>query len=546
MRHGWVTAIALAAASCHAPSAPRATAHPKLVVLIVVEQLPTWAFEQQRSLFTAGFARLLRDGVYVRAADIPYATTLTAPGHAAIATGAPPSVTGIVGDAWYRRLDGHERPAEYDPDAEVLPIAPALGKDELKIDLGASANALRVEGVADILRRASLERSRSVAIALEARSACFVAGKRPDLAVWYEPAAGGMTTSRAYADEPPAWLKAFAAAHPVSAYFAQSWQPGDPAQLARFTGSADDAPGEGSKYGLGAVFPHSLAMSDAPEKALAQTPFADDLVLQTALAALDATELGKDDIPDLLAISLGAHELAGRAWGPNSWEAVDLTLRLDRSLGVFFDALDHKLGKNGWAVVVTSDHGATPLPESSKSLARRISPKEIASAAEAVLDRRLGGTQWVANVSSNQIYFVQAFAQLPAETRDDALTAAAHAIQEVPGIAAAGRVDDIARGCDRRADLERAICLSMVSDEAGDLYAYPQRGSMISESSTGTGHDAPYDDDREVPILVMAPGLAPQHASGSLLQVAPTLAALLGVPAPEAAKLPPLFGLRAR
>jgi arylsulfatase A-like enzyme len=67
---------------------------------------------------------------------------------------------------------------------------------------------------------------------------------------------------------------------------------------------------------------------------------------------------------------------------------------------------------------------------------------------------------------------------------------------------------------------------------------------MITDSPAGTHHDAPFGDNRHVPILVMAPGLEPQNGTGSLLQVAPTLAALLGIPPPAAAKERPLFGIK--
>ena len=75
----------------------------------------------------------------------------------------------------------------------------------------------------------------------------------------------------------------------------------------------------------------------------------------------------------------------------------------------------------------------------------------------------------------------------------------------------------------------------------------PKRGFVITDYPTGTHHDAPNEDNQHVPILVRAPGLAPQLVQGaSMLQVAPTVAALLGVPPPEAATEKPLFGIEAR
>jgi hypothetical protein len=86
------------------------------------------------------------------------------------------------------------------------------------------------------------------------------------------------------------------------------------------------------------------------------------------------------------------------------------------------------------------------------------------------------------------------------------------------------------------------VCWGLVPDEAGELYVVPAAGSLISDHKTGTHHDAPSDDNRQVPILVMAPGLAPQVGAGTLLQVAPTIAALLHVPPPNTGEKP-LFGL---
>ena len=514
---------------------------PKLVVLIVVDQLPTWAFDRDRALFTHGFARLLAGGAFVRAGEIPYANPFTAPGHASISTGAPPSVHGVIGNSWYRRGEGREREAEYDGGAAQFSVGPSQG-GALSPDDGASAHALQIEGVADALRAAS-PRAKSIAIGLKPRAAAFVAGRRPDLAVWYEAAAGGMTTSRAYAAKPPAWLVQLAREKPASRFFDLEWEARDPATLARVTGIADDAPGEGAVHGLGVAFPHGLANSDAPARAFMHTPYGDEVVFDAAVAALDALQLGADDVPDLLALSFNARDYAGHLWGPDSWETLDLTLRLDERLGSFFELLDQKVGKDAWAVVLTSDHGATHVVERSPTKgARRIRSAEIVDAAEVALADKLGKGPWVASVVSSNVYMVPAFAQR--DDRRTALDAAASAIAKLPGVAAAGRVDRIRGRCHARNGLERALCLSANPAEAGELYVVPASGSLISDYKSGTHHDAPFDDNRQVPIIVFAPGVAHQRGEGTILQIAPTVAALLRVPPPSGATERPLFGLR--
>ena len=519
---------------------------PRLVVLIVVDQLSSWAFERDRALYKGGFARLLLEAAYVRAGELPYANPATAPGHATIGTGAPPSVHGVIGNAWYRRDEAKERPAEYDPAGTPFAVGLSHG-GVLEEEDSASSRALRVEGVADVLRRATGGRARSVAISLKPRGAVFMTGRRPELAVWYEAAAGGMTTTRAFAREAPRWLVELARDRPATRFFSQTWEPLDASLLVRATGIRDDAPGEGGIHGLGTTFPHALAESDNPARAILHTPFADEIVMDAALAAIPALQLGADEVPDLLAISFNAHDYAGHLWGPGSWEALDLKLRLDAALGRLFDTLDTRLGRGNWAAVLTSDHGATPVVEQSKVAgARRVKPEEIERAVENMLQPALGKGPWVARIASGNVYLVPAFARLPAQLREHALTAAVEGAGRVAGIAAVVRNDHAAGQCAGRADLERAICLSIMPGESGELSVMPLAGSLITTFETGTHHDAPFDDNRRVPIFVLAPGMAPRKGEGSLLQVAPTVAALLGVPAPAGAIAPPLFGLPGR
>lgn len=547
MRRALAVLLALVvAASCHhgpAPSGKRTK--PKLVVLIVIDQWPSWVFAKQRALFKGGIGRLLREGGVVAEGELPYASTFTAPGHAALATGAAPRDSGIVSNAWYRRDEGRTRPAEYDPDAPLFSVGEPL--NGAKPDDGASAKALRVDGIAEALRAGTNGAGRSVAIALKARSAVFIAGRKPDVAVWYDAGAGGMTTSRAYAHAVPSWLVQFARDVPTSRFFSSVWDARDPALYAEATGIADDSPGEGSEHGLGAAFPHLLANTERPERAIVETPFADRLVSRTVAVALDAIELGRDDVPDFLAISYSAHDYAGHNWGPDSWEVLDNTLRLDEELGQIFNALDARVGADNWAVIVTSDHGATPLIERARiRSARRILPGEITQRAETAIAEVLGGGPWVVQEISSNVYMTPKFASLPEAQKTEAIDAAVKAISAVPGVAVAGRTDRFSSRCTIEKDLYRAICLGNVPGEGGELYVYPTAGSMISDYKSGTAHDAPFDDNRRVPILVKAPGLKPQASTGNVLQVAPTITALLGVNPPAAARERPLFKISRR
>lgn len=520
------------------PGAPPA---PRLVVLVVIDQLPSWSFAKLAPTFRGGLRRLLDRGVYVPALRIPYGIPLTAPGHATLATGVPPAVHGVIGNAWYRYELGRVEDADYDAASPIYRLAPGPG-EPTTLEPGSSSAALRVPGLAEALRAGTGGRGQSVAIGLKARAACFVAGQRPDEVLFFEPEAGGMTTSSFYAPQVPPHLVAAAVRTPLAGYLTARWEPLDADALRKVTGIEDAAPGEGGEYKLGEVFPHLVERASSPGKALALTPFGDALVLGAAREAVVRRSLGADAHPDLLALSLNSHDYTGHSFGQLSWEQVDLLWRLDRSLGELWDFLDERVGPQGYAVVLTSDHGSTPLVErNSAPGARRIPPSELVDAAERAMDAVAGAGDWVANLSSSNLYLTAAGRGLPDELRARALAAAARELARVPGIAAAGVTADLLGpmpGQCAGTGIARAMCLSAAPGQHGELYIAVAPGSLVTTFSTGTHHDALSDDNRQVPLLVMAPGVAPRVVGEVVesLQVAPTVAALLGVAPPAAAR----------
>lgn len=534
MTCGLLVAGTLANATCAAPgprgSGQREIARPRLVVFIVVDQLPSWSFAQRVPYFSHGYARLLREGTYVPRVELPTALPFTAPGHATLATGVVAAEHGIVGNSWFRREVGMEQPAEWDPAASVLRTDGGGPTPDV-----ASGAALQVAGVGDWLR-AQRPGAHALAIGLKSRAACFVAGQAPELAIFFEPEAGGMTTSTAYAPQVPAWLQAHNARHAYTRYLNATWRPLDVAHLARVTGAPDAQRGELNQPAGANVFPHAVGASVA---ALTASPFGDDLVFETALAARAALRLGEDDIPDLLALSLNAHDYVGHSWGQESWEAWDFALQQDRKLGAFMAALDRTVGLGQYAIVLTSDHGATPLVERAHVAgARRISSQELKAAAERGLAQVAGPGSWVRHLASLNLYLSDAWLALPAETQAAGLTAAVAELRRVPGVAFAATTAQLARSpwgeCPRASGLPALLCFALPAARAGELVVALAPGVLVSDYASGTHHDAASDDNRFVPLLLWGAGAQPRlPPNPTTLMVAPTLATLLGLAVPR-------------
>src|ERR1700724_2511871 len=95
-------AAALLPASIPAGFASAYNAHPKLVVVIVIDQFRGDYLERYRHQFGEGGFRLFLDhGANFTDCNYDYANTRTAPGHATLFTGAYSNGHGIVANEWW-------------------------------------------------------------------------------------------------------------------------------------------------------------------------------------------------------------------------------------------------------------------------------------------------------------------------------------------------------------------------------------------------------------------------------------------------------------
>src|SRR5690606_34510540 len=154
----------------------------------------------------------------------------------------------------------------------------------------------------------------------------------------------------------------------------------------------DDAAGEGNYRGFGVTFPHRFDGSEAPLRALSLTPMLSEYLVALTEAAARQQRLGEDDVPDLIALSISGTDKAGHVFGPRSWEYVDHLIRADRAAGAWLGRLAQSAPL---AVLITSDHGAAPLPEVRPAPSGRLVPARLQQRMEAALSAHFGAGPWV-------------------------------------------------------------------------------------------------------------------------------------------------------
>jgi type I phosphodiesterase/nucleotide pyrophosphatase len=493
---------------------------------MVVDQFAAWIAEERLPLLPkdGGFARLLREGTWVRALRYPYAVTDTAPGHASLHTGRLPAESGIFGN---EIPDASGRRVTFLRDEAVKVVAP----DGVRETAGSSAARLRVETVADRLRAARPD-ALVVSISVKDRGAIMPAGKKPTHAIWFDAQEGSFVTSTAFAREVPRWAVANGDARAVARARAAAWQPTDAAWIEANAKTKDEQRGEGDLDGLGTTFPH-LAKTSAAFRA---TPAADETIFALALAAVSAE--WRPSRTTLLLLSMSAADVIGHTFGPDSWEAWDHLRKLDLALGAFLDALEAKVGRV--SVILSGDHGTVSMPEVRPNKAPcsdpsdpyerprctgvRLGPNAIRDELKAEAEKVLGSRDLIAGVADPYVYLsVPARALDPArratldkavrrvfDRRKDAI-AEVYDVRALPERCAAALAT--ARGVPDRArpgeDVLTLVCRSWADGVgAGDYYVVPRLGSSWDGEvvvGKGTSHGTPYLHDRTVPMLVRAP-----------------------------------------
>lgn len=542
--------LAAALASCAQTEPPGPTdavarpaaasaARPRLVVLLVVDGLPMWQVTAWRQhLQPDGFARFLERGTWFADAHYGHAYTVTAAGHATMLTGAYPHRSGIIGNEWRDPVSGDTVYCTGDVRYQYI------GHATQKLD-GTSPANLKAETLGDVLRGAD-ERAKVIAISGKDRGAILTAGHR-GTAYMYMDDSGGFASSTYYMPRHPGWVEAFNAARPADRYFKAEWQPAL-ADAAYVQPLVESQPWFGTRPGK---LPIRFGAGDeqpgpAFYASLIRSPFVDQLSLDFGRAALAGERLGQDEVTDVLSISLSGHDYVNHYWSAESRLSQDHLLHLDRQLQDFFRHLDQTVGRDHYLVLLTADHGFTTPPELSRMRgldADRVSSSAALKRVNDELERRFGTPKLARHFSASGLVLEKPLIAQKGLDLAAVTEAARAALLATPGFLAAYTRSELASGSRAGAPHFEAIRKTWHAERSGDIqYVLKPHWTFTSTSNLAT-HGSPHAYDTHVPLLLYGPRWTRAgrvEGRVEVADIAPTLAAVLGLPRPASAEGRPL------
>ncbi len=495
----------LAVLQAQAPPRHEQIRRPKLLVAIMVDQFRYDYLNRWRSQYTGGFARFYQRGAVFTNAHHEQFPTVTAVGHSAFLSGATPSTSGIVNNSWFDRATGKDVTSVSDDATQLLG---GSGR-------GSSPHRLVVSTLSDEFKMAGRQ-CKVIGISIKDRAAILPAGHMADGAYWFDGRTGNFVSSTFYFPDLPDWVKDYNAKRPADKFVNLEWRALD-----------DNAK----------VFRKTAAAADARfYNAMEGTPFGNDMLEEFAERAVEAEKLGQHPDTDLLTVSFSANDYVGHALGPDSPEVRDISLRTDLVIEKLLKYLDGKVGSDNVLVVLTADHGVSPIPELQKERKMpggRFDTAGLFKTLQDALTAKYGEGRWIVGNAGPVPYLNFDLMRQKHLNHADVERTAAEAWRAVPNVFRVYTREQVLLGQTPEDKFSIRVRNGFYSARSGDLILIPD-AYWIFEAH-GTSHGTLFNYDTHVPMMMMGPGVNPgiYDQAAAVVDLAPTLATMLEVEIPS-------------
>lgn len=507
---------------------------PKLIVQLTVDQLRGELLHRYQDHFVnqrnrKGFNRFLEQGITYDNTHYRHASTLTAVGHATLATGAVPSQHGIIANDWYDASHNQHMYCVADANSTLL-------GDEGK---SASPANLMASTFSDQLHLGTNGKAKIYSVSIKDRGAVLTGGHFGK-SFWYNKSTGNFVTSDYYYKELPEWVTEFNESGLKDSYLGKEWK----------LSKDEDKYHNGTKNrifqippkGFQRGFPHSIAKVTSKDyyRMLSFTPYGDEMTMEFAKKLIELHQLGEDNVTDYLSISFSVNDYIGHTFGPNSLEAEDNLIKLDSLLAEFFYYLDKRIGLDNVLLVISADHGVDAIPEYKKSIGfagfRGAIPDAVQKIDAQLKEQYKTEASLVRAIELPNVYLnheaIKA-AKLDAETIRKAFSTE---LMKIPGVAKALTRTEISAIKASQDPVISKVINNFVDSRSGDITIVQNTSTMVDNYSAAT-HGSPYRYDTHVPMYFAGWNLKPQRITRltSPEDIAVTLSAVMNIGYPDRA-----------
>lgn len=541
----------LACSSVNAAEALQAP--PKLVVQITVDGLRADLIQRYKHQFGEnGFRYLMDQGTYFTNANYEHANTETIVGHVSLATGAPPSVHGMVGNVWFDRSKDRLVYNVEDPNYHMLTEGAGVNK-ETEIDPtqkaakqdGRSPLPMLSSTFSDELSIASNGQAKIFSVSVKDRGAISLGGDNGK-AFWFSKTQNQFVTSNYYYQQYPQWVNAWNQQDLAANYGDKAWTLSKPENTyAPIIGDGDHKVG---LAGFSKHFPHPYGSAKGKYfgTLLTVSPAGDELTADFAKTLLKEEQLGQDAITDYLAVSFSSTDYVSHMFGPSTLETEDNLIRLDRTLADLFKTIDKQVGLDNVVIAFSSDHGVPEAAPVSQHIgdhdAHYFDEGKLRSPAlTARLKQEFGLDDTVFRL------YAQPYIYLDTDLiKKNNLSVAkveqviAEEMLKIAGVSAAITRTDIENNSLPQTRINKLVEQNFHPQRSGNIHLVFASRTYINNMdglTIASTHGSPWRYDTHVPVIFAGYKVKPQVISRDITpyDIAPTLSNMLGINLPSGA-----------
>lgn len=522
---------------------------PRLTVVLVIDQFAHAYIDKLYPHLKYGLKYLIDHGVNYTNAYYDSGQPGTAADHTSLNTGVTADYHGIASNNWN---ENEKKVACDDDDSEGSLV---LSPDGL-YDYGKSAHKLMVDGISDqcALQKEPRRAFAVYSISGKSRSAIATAGQlgKP---LWIDTQSGQFTSSKAYFDELPQWVKLFNSQHSIEQLGSIVWKPMYPASpyAYNFFNINNYQYTRSQKTMLNTPLPvPDYANEKNYYHLFEKTPQANKYILDCAEKCVKQYVSRKHKDRLLLWVCLSPLDKVAHQYGPNSMEAIDMIYHLDKQIRQFMRKTLRIIGKHELMFVLTADHGVMPIPELLQDQglykAQRINRVEFIKNINTVIAKKHSLKNIVTTYKGQELVLdMAAMDQLEIEKRRAIIDDIKLCVLQEPGIKNVWTYDEMLYLPTDPHSLENNIKRQLFKGRIGSIIVQPYPYTVITHWHQGAAHKTPYNYDTHVPLIIFHPGKFEKRyvrQRVSPLQLPNTLAEILNVPKPSASVyeiLPELF-----
>ncbi|MEC6830205.1 alkaline phosphatase family protein [Photobacterium toruni] len=526
---------------------------PKLVVQITVDALRGDLLERYKANFgNDGFRYLMDNGSYYTNAYYQHANTETIVGHVSLATGAPPSVHGMVGNVWYDRNkerlvynveDGNYRMlssgAGVNKATEIDPTQKVATKD------GRSPVPILATTFSDELAISNNGASKIFSVSIKDRGAISLGGHLGK-AFWFSKAKSEFVTSNYYYEKYPQWVTDWNQKKLPEQYSNTQWELSLPSD--QYTIKENNPDHKVDLAGFQRTFPHPYSSADNKyyTTTLTVSPAGDELTENFASTLLKQENLGKGKFPDYLSVSFSSNDYVIHIYGPTSLETEDNLIRLDKTIAKFLKNIDQQVGLENTLIVLSADHGASEAPAVVNALGdhqpanfeqkKLISPQLLTRLkAEFSL-----GEDAIRLYAQPYIYLNHNVIKNKGISLEKVQAVVAEELLKIDGIAYAVTSADIEKNQVPNTHTMQLVKNNYHPARSGDVYIVYQPRNFINDMeglTIASTHGSPWRYDTYVPVIFAGYNIDDKYINREITpyDIAPTLSSILGITQPSGA-----------